>query len=82
MMVKLFQYVGWSETKVPSNCNSVIQLINQLERWQQQSGNGPITIICRYDLALILDLPLTWGGGVIGNSQHVSLFLTLILVDA
>eukprot|EP00794_Sanderia_malayensis_P001275 gene1275-1406_t len=46
LMIKLFQLTGWTETKVPSNCSMVIQLINQLERWQQQSGNGPITIVC------------------------------------
>ncbi|XP_065058065.1 receptor-type tyrosine-protein phosphatase kappa-like isoform X3 [Rhopilema esculentum] len=46
MMVKMFQFFGWTETKVPANCSSIIHLINQLERWQQQSGNGPVTIIC------------------------------------
>jgi len=46
MMVKLFQYVGWTENKVPNTFTHVIQLISLLERWQQQSGNGPVTIVC------------------------------------
>ena len=50
MMVKLFQYVGWTENKVPNTFTHVIQLISLLERWQQQSGNGPVTIVCRYGL--------------------------------
>ena len=62
MMVKLFQYVGWNETKVPSSCTNVIQLITQLERWQQQSGNGPITVVCRYDCINYSHLLCTFKG--------------------
>lgn len=44
--VKLFQYHGWTETRVPNSCKAIINLLTQLERWQQQSGQGPITIMC------------------------------------
>lgn len=43
----MFQYSGWvDETDVPP-CSGLISLIAKVERWQQHSGNGPITVVCR-----------------------------------
>lgn len=42
----MFQYSGWvDETDVPP-CSGLISLIAKVERWQQHSGNGPITVVC------------------------------------
>lgn len=46
LRIKMFQYSGWTdETKVPSG-SGLITLIAKVEKWQQHSGNGPITVIC------------------------------------
>ena len=43
----MFQYSGWDDdNKVPSG-SGLITLIAKVEKWQQHSGNGPITVICR-----------------------------------
>ena len=43
----MFQYSGWADdSKVPSG-SGLITLIAKVEKWQQHSGNGPITVICR-----------------------------------
>lgn len=43
----MFQYSGWvDENEVPSG-SGLITLIAKVEKWQQHSGNGPITVICR-----------------------------------
>ena len=47
LRIKMFQYSGWvDETDVPP-CSGLISLIAKVERWQQHSGNGPITVVCR-----------------------------------
>ncbi|XP_068703641.1 receptor-type tyrosine-protein phosphatase F-like isoform X3 [Montipora foliosa] len=47
LRIKMFQYSGWiEEDKIPP-CSALITLIAKVEKWQQHSGNGPITVICR-----------------------------------
>ncbi|XP_020617545.1 receptor-type tyrosine-protein phosphatase kappa-like isoform X1 [Orbicella faveolata] len=46
LRIKMFQYSGWADgNKVPSG-SGLITLIAKVEKWQQHSGNGPITVIC------------------------------------
>ena len=33
---------------VPENSSGLIDLIGQVQKWQQSSGNKPITVHCRY----------------------------------
>jgi len=45
--LKLFQYVGWTETRVPNSCKAIINLLTRIDRWQEQCGyDSPITIMC------------------------------------
>lgn len=46
LRIKMFHYSGWiNESTVPS-CSGLITLIAKVEKWQQHSGNGPITVVC------------------------------------
>ncbi|XP_066299501.1 receptor-type tyrosine-protein phosphatase S-like isoform X3 [Branchiostoma lanceolatum] len=44
--VQQFHFHGWPEIGIPSNAAGMLDLIGQVERQQQQSGNGPITVHC------------------------------------
>ena len=45
--LKFFQYVGWTETRVPNSCKAVINLLTKISHWQNtQQVRGPITIMC------------------------------------
>lgn len=44
--VKLFQYIGWTETRVPNTYRPIISLLSHVERWQEQSSDGTVTIMC------------------------------------
>lgn len=44
--MRFFQYIGWTETRVPNSYRPIINLITRLEHWRNQSENGPITIVC------------------------------------
>ncbi|CAB4018698.1 partial [Paramuricea clavata] len=46
LAVKMFQHLSWTETSVPTDISEIISLIQRIEKWQQHSGNGPITIVC------------------------------------
>jgi hypothetical protein len=48
LAVKMFQHLSWTETSVPTDISEIISLIQRIEKWQQHSGNGPITIVCKY----------------------------------
>lgn len=43
----MFQYHGWTETRVPNSCKAVINLVAKINHWQNhQSVRGPITVMC------------------------------------
>ncbi|CAH1243536.1 PTPRA [Branchiostoma lanceolatum] len=44
--VQQFHFHGWPEVGVPDNAAGMIDLIGQVQKQQQQSGNGPITVHC------------------------------------
>ena len=46
--VKQFQYTGWPSQGVPSSAVGLIDLREQVEKWQRNSGDKPIIIHCRY----------------------------------
>ncbi|XP_019632426.1 PREDICTED: receptor-type tyrosine-protein phosphatase epsilon-like [Branchiostoma belcheri] len=44
--VQQFHFHGWPEVGSPDNASGMIDLIGQVQKQQQQSGNGPITVHC------------------------------------
>ncbi|XP_078574737.1 receptor-type tyrosine-protein phosphatase S-like isoform X4 [Branchiostoma floridae x Branchiostoma japonicum] len=44
--IQQFHFHGWPEIGIPANAAGMLDLIGQVERQQQQSGNGPITVHC------------------------------------
>ena len=48
LVVKMFQYLSWKEDSVPTDVSGMVSLIQRIEKWQQHSGNGPITVTCKY----------------------------------
>ena len=42
------QYVEWPQHSCPSTCTPIIDLIETVERVQRKTGNGPVTVHCRY----------------------------------
>ncbi|CAH1242713.1 PTPRA [Branchiostoma lanceolatum] len=44
--VQQFHFHGWPEVGIPDNAAGMIDLIGQVQKQQQQSGNGPITVHC------------------------------------
>ena len=46
MEIRFFQYIGWTETRVPNSYRPIINLITRLDRWKNQAESGPTTIVC------------------------------------
>ena len=46
-MVRQYHYTGWPDVGSPDSGTGLIDLIGQVQRWQQQSGNTTITVHCR-----------------------------------
>eukprot|EP00058_Branchiostoma_floridae_P025608 XP_002611098.1 hypothetical protein BRAFLDRAFT_206063 [Branchiostoma floridae] len=44
--VQQFHFHGWPEVGIPDNAAGMIDLIGQVQKQQQHSGNGPITVHC------------------------------------
>ena len=53
-MVTQFHYLEWPIGGVPSSCPSLIDLLQQLTKAQMDSGNKPITVMCRYVIVVII----------------------------
>ena len=65
-VVRQYHYTGWPDSGSPESGTGLIDLIGQVQRWQQQSENTKITVHCRcvfiikillsiyYSLALVL----------------------------
>ena len=47
LRIKIFQYSGWVNENEEPPAAGLITLIAKVEKWQQHSGNGPITVVCR-----------------------------------
>ena len=45
-IITQLHYIHWPRSSAPSNTRSIIDLIDQLQRVQRKSGNGPITVHC------------------------------------
>lgn len=54
--VKQFQYTGWPSQGVPSSAVGLIDLREQVEKWQRNSGDKPIVIHCRYSTLITITL--------------------------
>ena len=46
-VVKQFHFVAWPESGAPSTGAGMIDLIDQVIRTQQHTGNKPIVVHCR-----------------------------------
>lgn len=46
LRIKIFQYSGWVNENEEPPAAGLITLIAKVEKWQQHSGNGPITVVC------------------------------------
>ncbi|CAH1243113.1 PTPRA [Branchiostoma lanceolatum] len=44
--VQQFHFHGWPEVGIPDSASGMIDLIGQVQKQQQHSGNGPITVHC------------------------------------
>ena len=44
--VKHFQYTSWPEEGVPDTGTSIIDLLEQVQKWQRSSGTHPIVVHC------------------------------------
>ncbi|KAI8510106.1 hypothetical protein Bbelb_125340 [Branchiostoma belcheri] len=44
--VQQFHFHGWPEVGIPDSAAGMIDLIGQVQKQQQHSGNGPITVHC------------------------------------
>ena len=45
-IVTQFHYLMWPNRAAPENTKSIVELIDELQRVQRKSGNGPITVHC------------------------------------
>ena len=47
-VIRQYHYNSWPDVGSPSSGAGMIDLIGQVQRWQQQSGNKIVTVHCRY----------------------------------
>ena len=47
-IIHQFQFLSWPENGAPKTGAAMIDLIGQVLRVQQQTGNKPIVVHCRY----------------------------------
>lgn len=47
-MIRHFHFHGWPEVGIPAEGKGMIDIIASVQRQQQQSGNHPIVVHCRY----------------------------------
>lgn len=45
-MVRQYHYTGWPDVGSPDSGSGLIDLIGQVQKWQQKSGNTTITVHC------------------------------------
>lgn len=67
--IRQFHFHGWPEVGIPSDGKGMINIIAAVQKQQQQSGNHPITVHCRYHLPQPSEgrksnEEQTWGGNV------------------
>ena len=46
-MVTQFHYIMWPNCAAPESTRSILELIDELQRVQHKSWNGPITVHCQ-----------------------------------
>ena len=46
-VVTQFHYTSWQEGRVPSNTDSMIEMLNKIMKVQMTSGNKSITVMCK-----------------------------------
>ena len=49
----------WPNRAAPESTKSVVELIDELQRVQRKSGNGPITVHCQW-VAVVVVLGEAW----------------------
>lgn len=58
-MIRHFHFHGWPEVGIPAEGKGMIEIIASVQRQQQQSGNHPIVVHCRY-LHIHLSILYPW----------------------
>lgn len=48
-MIRHFHFHGWPEIGIPAEGKGMIDIIAAVQKQQQQSGNHPIVVHCRYN---------------------------------
>lgn len=72
LIVKMFVLNGWTSEDQPPDTSSMITLVAKVEKWQQQSGNGAITVMCRYyNISLVFFLYFVFPSTKAGISQRL-----------
>ena len=46
-VVRQYHYIGWPHVGSPESGGGLVDLIGQVQRWQQTSGNTTIVVHCR-----------------------------------
>ena len=46
--IKQFHYTGWPMEGVPNSAIGLLDIREQVEKWQRNSGDKPIVVHCRY----------------------------------
>ena len=46
-VVRQYHYIGWPHVGSPDSGGGLVDLIGQVQRWQQASGNTTVTVHCR-----------------------------------
>lgn len=50
-LIRQFHFHGWPEIGIPADGKGMIDIIAAVQKQQQQSGNNPIVVHCRYTLS-------------------------------
>lgn len=53
-VIRHFHFHGWPEVGIPAEGKGMIDIIASVQRQQQQSGNHPIVVHCRYTFELFI----------------------------
>lgn len=53
-LVTLFKYMHWSKVGTPQGTSTFLELMGDVNRVQMSSGNQPITVMCKWEIIVIL----------------------------
>ena len=82
-MVTQFHYTAWPENDSPRSTADFLNMVDQLQKWQQAIGDKVITIHCKYAVYENVSSAVPWNGfcvfsNGVGRSGAFCGLLTLI----